>query len=55
MIVLDLQPRDPVTVSIELDEPSSVLPASVPVQPLAQPATVSVVDVDCAGQPPGAG
>lgn len=44
---LDLPPRVPVTVSIELNEPATDLPAVVPDQPLATAADITVVDVPC--------
>ena len=47
LLVLDLVPREPASVVLEFNEPTSDLPAQMPDQPLAQPAEISIEDVPC--------
>jgi hypothetical protein len=47
LVVLDLPPREAVTVVVDLSEPASDLPARMPDQPLAQPAEMSLLDTPC--------
>ena len=48
LLTLDLAPRTPVTVTVDLNEPASDLPTVVPDQPLARSADITLVDVPCA-------
>ena len=51
LLELDLPPRQPVVVRLDVEEPASQAPATVPVQPLARDATVETTDVGCAPTP----
>jgi hypothetical protein len=48
LVVLELSPRQPTTVTFDIVEAASQDQATVVVQPLARPAEVQVVDVPCA-------
>jgi hypothetical protein len=55
LVQVDLPPRRPVTIALDVSEPDSGLPAVVGVQPLARPPTVEVVDVECGAPSPSPG
>lgn len=48
VLELDLVPRRPVTVTVDLNEPASSDVAALPSQPLAIPADITLIDVPCA-------
>lgn len=52
LVQVDLPPRRPVTIALDVSESASELPALVGVQPLARPPTVEIVDVECGASPP---